>query len=259
MSNALNQPKGHELRLPIRPGEAIAAMRRLPRDKEDTAQVFRIVKALSGNSYYRNFRRFAASSAGKRILLERADLLGTLCDRDRLKRCEPGTLGRAYLDFVYGEGLTAEGLVDASEAGGITDFNDPEVARYRKRLRDSHDLFHVVTGYGRDALDELCVLSFCNAQFFNHGIAFIVAIGIPKMLAECARLPVSRAAFEAWRRGRNAADLTTFYWEAHIDTPLEEVRWRLNLKPPVCYLGAQDLSRSFERDFQASRRSKLHA
>ena len=93
MSNALNQPKGHELRLPIRPGEAIAAMRRLTRDKEDTAQVFRIVKALSGNSYYRNFRRFAASSAGKRILLERADLLGTLCDRDRLKRCEPGTLG----------------------------------------------------------------------------------------------------------------------------------------------------------------------
>ena len=31
-------------------------MRQLIADKEDTAQVFRIVKALSGNSYYRNSR-----------------------------------------------------------------------------------------------------------------------------------------------------------------------------------------------------------
>jgi len=257
MSNADQQLKGHELRSPIRPGEAIAAMRRLTRDKEDTAQVFHIVKALSGNSYYRNFRRFAASSDGKRIVLDRADLLSTLCDRDRLSECEPGTLGRAYLDFVYGEGLTAEGLVDASEAAGVDDFTDPEVSLYRKRLRDSHDLLHVVSGYGRDALGELCVLSLGNAQFYNHGIAFIVAIGIPKTLAQAPGLPVARTAFEAWQRGRTAEDLTTFYWEKHLDTPLEEVRRLLNLKPPTRYLRVRDRSLSLERDFQA-RRQGVH-
>lgn len=259
MRNADQPLKGHELRSPIRPGEAIAAMRRLIRDKEDTAQVFHIVRALSGNSYYRSFRRFAASPEGKRILLDHADLLGTLCDRDRLSGCEPGTLGRAYLDFVYGEGLTAEGLVDASEVVGADDFSDPEVSLYRKRLRDSHDLFHVVTGYGRDALGELCVLSLGNAQFYNHGIAFIVATGIAKTLAEASGLPVARTAFEAWKRGRTAADFTTFYWEKHLDTPLEEVRRLLNLKPPIRYLRVQDLSRSLERDFQASRQSEHHA
>jgi len=116
-------------------------MRQLIADKEDTSQVFRIVQALSGNSYYRNFRRFAASPQGQTILTERADLLGTLSDRERLARCAPGTLGRAYLDFVYGEGLTAQGLAEASEASGMTEFSDPAVTRYRQRLRDSHDLF----------------------------------------------------------------------------------------------------------------------
>ena len=100
-------------------------MRQLIADKEDTAQVFRIVKALSGNSYYRNFNRFMKSSDGRRIASDRADLLETLCDRKRLATCASGTLGRAYLDFVYGEGLTAEGLAEASEAGGLEDLATP--------------------------------------------------------------------------------------------------------------------------------------
>jgi len=259
MSNTPNLPQGHELRRDIRPKEALSAMRQLIADKEDTSQVFRIVQALSGNSYYRNFRRFAASPRGQTILTDGADLLGTLSDRDRLARCAPGSLGRAYLDFVYGEGLTAQGLADASEASGMTKFSEPAVTLYRKRLRDSHDLFHVVTGYGRDALGELCVLSFGNAQFYNHGITFIVAVGIPKLLAEQRQLPVARAAFEAWRLGRKAADLTTFYWEKHLDRPLEDVRRDLNLHPPAIYMGVRDLSQRLEREFQASRQGDLPA
>jgi ubiquinone biosynthesis protein COQ4 len=52
-------------------------MRQLIADREDTEQVFRIVKALSGNSYYRNFNRFMKSSDGRRIASDRADLLET--------------------------------------------------------------------------------------------------------------------------------------------------------------------------------------
>lgn len=247
--------KGHELRRPVEPLRALGAMRQLIADKEDTAQVFRIVKALSGNSYYRNFNRFMKSSDGRRIASDRADLLETLCDRKRLATCAPGTLGRAYLDFVYGEGLTAEGLAEASEAGGLEDFGDPDVSLYRRRLRDSHDLFHVVTGYGRDALGELCVLSFGNAQFYNHGIAFILGVGIPKMKLEAAQLPVARAAFEAWRRGRAAADLTTFYWEENLDRPLEDVRRGLRLRPPETYQRVRALSEQLERDYQAVRQA----
>ncbi|WP_291172147.1 Coq4 family protein [Erythrobacter sp.] len=247
--------RGHELRRRVEPLKAVGAMRHLIADKEDTAQVFRVVKALSGNCYFHNFNRFMNSANGRRIASDRADLLETLCDRKRLATCASGTLARAYLDFVYGEGLSAEGLAQASEAGGLEDFSDPDVSLYRRRLRDAHDLFHVVTGYGRDALGELCVLSFGNAQFYNHGIAFIVGVGIPKMKLEASQLPVARAAFEAWRRGRAAADLTTFYWEENLDRPLEEVRRELKLRPPETYLRVRALSEQVERDYQAVRQA----
>ena len=122
---------------------------------------------------------------------------------------------QAGLAFNYEDKIRiAEGLAEASEAGGLEDLGDPDVSLYRRRLRDSHDLFHDVAGYGRDALGELCVLSFGTAQFYNHGIAFILGVGIPKMKLEAAQLPVARAAFEAWRRGRAGASGSgsVFHW-----------------------------------------------
>src|SRR3546814_2900195 len=71
---------------------------------------------------------------------------------------------------LYGEGLSADGLVEASKVGGVRSFVDPDVALFRNRMRDSHDLYHIVTDYGRDGLGEICVLTFGNAQFYNHGI-----------------------------------------------------------------------------------------
>src|SRR3546814_1634902 len=86
--------QGLELKRRIRPVEAFSAMKVLLRDKEDTAQVFRIVEALAGNSYYHHFRRFAESEGGRRILASRSNLLEHLRDRDRLARCPIGSLGR---------------------------------------------------------------------------------------------------------------------------------------------------------------------
>src|SRR3546814_9982578 len=75
--------QGLELKRRIRPVEAFSAMKVLLRDKEDTAQVFRIVEALAGNSYYHHFRRFAESEGGRRILASRSNLLEHLRDRER--------------------------------------------------------------------------------------------------------------------------------------------------------------------------------
>src|SRR3546814_16695781 len=71
-------------------------------------------------------------------------------------------------------------------------------------MRDSHDLYHIVTGYGRDGLGEICVLTFGNAQFYNHGIAFLLLLGLFKSRREHPELPVLGPMIEAWRRGRSA-------------------------------------------------------
>src|SRR3546814_14108504 len=44
---------------------------------------------------------------------------------------------------------------------------------YGNRLRDTHDLFHILTGYGRDALGEQCVLAFSYSQTPSWGTLFL--------------------------------------------------------------------------------------
>lgn len=239
----------------IRPLEAWRAMRILLRDKEDTAQVFRFVQALTGNSQHRGFERFQKSETGGRILRENRQLLATLSDRESLAKCPEGSLGRAYLDFVYGQNLSADGLVAASEEGSVRNLESREAELYTNRLRDMHDLWHVVTEYGRDGLGELCLLAFSYAQTRNRGIGVIVLVGLAKVRRDAPQLPAARAAREAYRRGKASADLTVADWESLLQQPLAQVRDQLRLGSAPAYREAEQESWRIEKEFQARRRA----
>lgn len=45
------------------------------------------------------------------------------------------------------------------------------------RMRDTHDLWHVLTGYSGDVLGETALLGFIFAQTGNPGVALIIALG----------------------------------------------------------------------------------
>lgn len=241
----------------IRPLEAWRAMRILLRDKEDTAQVFRFVQALTGDSQRRAFERFKQSETGQRILSEKRQLLDVLRDREALARCPEGSLGRAYLDFVYGQNLSADGLVEASNEGSSRQFESAEEELYANRMRDMHDLWHVVTGYGRDGLGELCLLAFSYAQTGNRGIGAIVLIGVAKVRREAPQLPIGRAALEGYRNGKACGSFTAADWEALLQEPLEGVRAQLGMRSPVTYRQAEEESWRIENEFQARRRAEL--
>src|SRR3546814_11351271 len=84
-----------------------------------------------------------------------------LDDHDALRRLPVGSVGRVYVDFMEREGLTAQGLVDESlKFRHGKQRHDDKMALYGDRLRDTHDLFHILTGYGRDALGVQCVPAF---------------------------------------------------------------------------------------------------
>ncbi len=241
----------------IRPLEAWRAMRILLRDKEDTAQVFRFVQALTGDSQRRGFERFKQTETGRRILREQRRLLDLLSDRAGLAKCPEGSLGRAYLDFVYGHNLSADGLVAASKEGSSRKFKSADEELYANRLRDMHDLWHVTTGYGRDGLGELCLLAFSYAQTRNRGIGAIVLVGIAKVRREAPQLPIVRAALEGYRNGKACANFTAADWEALLQEPLESVRAQLGLRPPSVYRQAEQESWRIENEFQARRRAEL--
>jgi ubiquinone biosynthesis protein COQ4 len=219
----------------IRPLAAWRAVRALLRNPDDTKRVFDVIDALAGRNGERQFERFRATPSGARILAEKRDLLATLSDRERLLAMPAGSLGRTYAEFMGREQISPEGLVAASMEGGRgPDLTLPAERRLMgARMRDQHDLWHVVTGYGRDLVGEAAVLAFTYAQTRNRGIGLIVAVAYWRggKAASWFR-PLIR---EAWRRGRRAAWLPATDWEAMLPRPLHEVREELGLGEPPRY------------------------
>jgi len=215
-----------------RPLEAAAALRRLVANPEDTAQVFVIMRALSGDALVQGHARFAKTDVGAAVLREERDLLDVLCDRARLHSMPEGSLGRTYLDFVEANGIAAEGLVEASEptAEDYTDLT-PSEGHYARRLRDQHDLWHVLTGYSTQPYGEVCVVAFSYPQTTNLGFAAIALIGALKIAKESGSRQIFRDAWEAYRRGRRARWLPGADWEALLARPLAQVRAELGIEP----------------------------
>ncbi|MEI9986388.1 MAG: Coq4 family protein [Aliidongia sp.] len=232
----------------VRPIAAIKALRALLRDPEDTKQVFLVTEALNGNSGMRAFERFKQSAVGQAVLRERRSLLDYLCDQDSLAKLPVGTLGRSYYEFMSREGLTADGLVEASKSENREPMSE-DVRIFAERGRDWHDLQHVLTGYGRDGLGEVCVLMFLCAQSCNPGLLLIVFAGMFKVAKEIPGEPVKRAVFEAWRHGRKAAWLGGLDWEGLLSQQLDAIRPQLNVGTPVTY---QTILENYRRNRAAS-------
>src|SRR3546814_15654091 len=126
-------------------------------------------------------------------------------------------------------------------------------------MRDSHDLYHIVTGYGRDGLGEICVLTFGNAQFYNHGIAFLLLLGLFKSRREHPELPVLGPMIEAWRRGRSARSFSEIQWEEFLDRQLAEFRVALLLGPAPRYRAAETEAKRIQAHLPVSRDLGFHS
>ncbi len=213
---------------------ALGALRALVDDPDDTAQVFRVLEAMPGGSAERTLARLRRSESGVRLLSERPRLLAVLSDRTRLAGMPSGSLARAYLDFVEREGISAEGLVAASQAGSSDWLRDPEPADLdfmSDRMRDMHDLWHAVTGYQGDLIGEAALLAFSFAQTWSPGVGLIVGLGLVKLSEPGAR----RIVLGGFRRGLGAEWLPAVEWESLLAEPLADVRQRLAVGPVPRY------------------------
>jgi len=219
----------------VRPFAAARALRRLIGNPDDTRQVFAIVDALKGRQTERGLRRFAATELGRQVLAERRHLIDTLNDRAALAVLPRGTLGREYHEFLAEENLTAAGLAEVPRDRGEMTADEQLFAN---RMRDTHDLFHVITGYGREPMGEVCALAFTYSQMKGRGIAVIAFVGMLKISRELPGCGVPGAVAEAYRRGRSAARLAVQDWEALMDQPVAALRDRFGLRPPVRYQAA---------------------
>ncbi|QUL38824.1 Coq4 family protein [Erythrobacter sp. JK5] len=221
----------------FRPFKVLHHFGKLVEDKEDTEQVFHIIEATKGRRSHRQAWDFIRSPDGQRFLREEPDIPGMLDDHDRWADLPENSVGKHYMAFMKREGLTAAGLVEESHKWLPADQRPHDLTEwYFERLRDTHDLFHVLTTYGRDALGEASLLGFSYSQNHNTGILFIAYAGARQIKKVTGtKAPLYSAIREGRRLGKAAARLAHMDVEAVMREDIDEARARLNIGEPVIY------------------------
>lgn len=231
----------------MRPLKAWKHFRQLMLDKEDTSQVFHILEALRDRRFGKKAASFFTTAEGRKLLAERPYLPNLLDNHDALKQLPEGSVGRIYVDFMEREGLTAQGLVDEQlKVSGQQPYYEDKVQLFGERMRDTHDLHHILTGYGRDALGEQCVLAFSYSQSPSWGTLFIAWAGAREIrkYPRAAKYPIYQAVLEGQRNGKAAQSIGFQNIEALLAENLEEARARMGIKVPEFYHQCHEMMRA---------------
>lgn len=219
-----------------RPLRAVRSFQKLIKDKEDTSLVFRIFESLPSKTFITRVADLSLSDQGEFLRTSEPRLPEILDDHAALRRTPKGSLAHAYCDFMEAEGLSAAGLVAEAERLGRPKYPDL-VQWFMERSRDTHDLFHILTGYGRDALGEACVLLFTHGQAPSQGhllIGYAGAANIKKTLKR-SKAPVMGAVRQAQRTGKGAPQLVAQPIRELLAQPLDAVRAAMRIPEPSAY------------------------
>lgn len=156
-----------------------------------------------------------------------ARLLSFDVDLPRFRALPLGTVGRQWADHLDAEGF--EPIVFTPGLFSVETDADWVIAR----LRQLHDLVHVVTGFGTDEAGEAGLQAFNFAQMQNTMAAIGLAGLLVAFLAEPYDAARIRAAMDAiargWLMGRDADPLLAVDWNAWWARPVTELRAHLSV------------------------------
>jgi ubiquinone biosynthesis protein COQ4 len=209
----------------------LGLLRKVLNNPEDTEQVLAFLGVInSGRSTEARVARFFADPEGAVLYADHRTIESRTVDLDQLAALPEGTLGHAYAKFLRSRGLTPE-IFDGAPPG----ISDPQRSYVVQRMRQTHDLWHVVTGCQTDPSGEIALQAFTFSQTRSPGSAFLAVFGALRRVREQRDVGIVRDVLALYRTGRRAGRLPTFAWEDHWATPLAEVRAMLGLpvEPPA--------------------------
>jgi ubiquinone biosynthesis protein COQ4 len=164
-------------------------------DPDDTTRVFVLGLLVSRKSYPQLLARITTDDRGARMLRERPAIDKAHVDFERLRTLPASTLGGAYVRYLDEKNLDPDLF---QEPPGL-----PEVPSYiAKRMRQVHDLWHVLTGYDTDVKGELALQAFTWAQTDATSAMLVTFGGLARFGFGDRGLFVR--VLDAYRRGRKA-------------------------------------------------------
>lgn len=169
---------------------------------------------MDSETYAKMARAWREAPEGRRLLDERPTLQGRDLDLDALARMPEGTLGHEFMRYFRDNGIAP--FITAFPIANDVDY-------LSKRYRETHDLFHVITGYHTDVLGEMELQAFVFGNLGVRQAVLILAFSIP--------LQVKQSGFKgfgaylerlhaAYRRGRRSRELLSVRYETLWEQPV---------------------------------------
>lgn len=202
---------------PIRWIRAVRALGKILAKPEDTESVLEFSNLANAGRRDDRLDLFFDHPVGARLFAERRAIDSSTVDLEAFARLAAGTLGHAYAAF-----MTAHGLTPNIFDGSPDDVHEERAAYVIQRMRQTHDLWHVVTRCETDPAGEVALQAFTFAQVRAPSSGILAALGTLRTLPYSRQ--VLRDAIAMYRIGTKAERFPVFPWEDHWATPLVEVR-----------------------------------
>lgn len=146
-------------------------------------------------------------------------------DLQKLQTLPEGSLGRCYADQLISQGITPDTLIDPSP---VTNANEFVI----HRLKETHDIVHVLTGFGVDGISEIGLQGFNLAQN-RSPLAVMLIFGsmLSSLQNDDPLEPLLRALAHGFQMGLDAELVVGRKLEEGWERPLQE--WRKELRLPL--------------------------
>lgn len=190
------------------------------RDPESTESVFDIEDGLRGLEATKFALEHVRRMPGVAPMIA-ARYLAPLPDVEAFQRYPEGSLAHAFAKHIVDHGFDP----DYYRKLDVVD----DIDWVMMRMRQTHDIWHVVTGIGTDPIGELALKAFELAQTRRPLAAVITTGGVLRYLVKDPDElgEVLRAISAGYRLGLAAAPFLAQRWEEHWERPV--VTWRAML------------------------------
>ena len=201
---------------------ALKALKALKGDEGNPIAGQLVNDCLDRDVYAGLVQRLRRSHTGRRMLSERPSLQKKDLDLAAFQRLAEGTLGHEFARYFRDNKISP--FETTIELKSDIDF-------IAKRYRETHDLLHVLMGYGTDVMGEIELQAYALGNLGIRTAALILLVGTLGQLKDRqsgVELSVyTRRVWAAYHRGRASRLFLDFWFEHHWETPVATLRMRL--------------------------------
>ncbi len=190
----------------------------LSQDPNRLEQVFAIADRGENTKIFEEVARYVSKDPQGARAMRECPRVGEM-NLEELRKLPEGTLGREFAEHMIANNLDPKAIP-------IPEIKPGELRYIKAHLRETHDIWHVATGFHTDVAGEIGLQAFYLAQLPSRLSAILIAMAFIHLATKNIepRDAIMSEVMRGWAIGKKARPFFGFEWAKHWATPLADVR-----------------------------------